>query len=213
LLGAARVLQHGASLAKRSVLLTLLLGASGSQAAARQNVLEYVHERLAQDKSLDAGRRRAVEDAIRERFANYGFNVVNPAKPEDARTLMHVVSEGVLDRADPERIAEVGFAAYRAIWRGAPADAVDGIALYGYQKKIPAESIATWANGYRDGTAAGVPGEVMADAIHEAMIRGWPDSSFKSVKWALVDAARSGWDTRLYAADLLAGMRKDPKHP
>jgi len=138
---------------------------------------------------------------------------VKPEKPEDVRTLMHVVSEGVLDRADATRIAEVGFAAYRAIWRGAPADAVDGIALYGYQKKIPADSIATWANGYRDAIEAGVPGEVMADAIHEAMARGWPDSSFKSVKWALVDAARAGWDTRLYAAYLLQGMRKDPKHP
>ena len=200
-------------MAKRSVLLAVLLGASASHAAARQNVLEYVHQHLAQDRSLDAGRRKALEDAIRDRFANYGFNVVKPEKPEDVRTLMHVVSEGVLDRADPERIADVGFAAYRAIWRGAPADAVDGIALYGYQKKIPAESIATWANGYRDATDAGVPREVMADAIHEAMSRGWPDSSFKSVKWALVDAARSGWETRLYAAYLLAGMRKDPRHP
>jgi len=124
-----------------------------------------------------------------------------------------VIAEGVLDRADPERIADVGFAAYRAIWRDAPADAVAGIALYGYQKKIPADSIATWANGYRDGTGAGVAGEVMADAIHEAMARGWSDSSFRTIKWALVDAARSGWDTRLYAAYLLEGMRKDPKHP
>src|SRR3989442_12324961 len=53
----------------------------------------------------------------------------------------------------------------------------------------------------------------MADAIHEAMVRGWPDSSFRTIKWALVEAARSGSDTRLYAAYLLEGMRKDPKHP
>jgi len=137
---------------------------------------------------------------------------VNPEKPEDARALLHVIAEGVLDRADPARIADVGFAAYRAIWRGAPADAVDGIALYGYQRKIPADSIAAWANGYRDGTEAGVADEVMADAIHEAMVQGWPDSSFRTIKWALVDAARAGWDTRLYAAYLLEGMRKDPKH-
>jgi lipoprotein Spr len=176
-------------------------------------VLEYVHVQLLQDRSLEAPGRKAIEAALEKRFANYGFNVVNPDKPEDARTLLNVIAEGVLDRADPERIADVGFAAYRAIWRGAPADAVAGIALYGYQKKIPADSIATWANGYRDGTGAGVAGEVMADAIHEAMARGWSDSSFRTIKWALVDAARSGWDTRLYAAYLLEGMRKDPKHP
>jgi len=176
-------------------------------------VLEYVHGQLLQDRSLEGPRRQAIEAALKERFANYGFNVVNPDKPDDARTLLHVIAEGVLDRADPGRIADVGFAAYRAIWRGAPADAVDGIALYGYQKNIPADSIAVWANGYRDGTDAGVAGEVMADAIHEAMVQGWPDSSFRTIKWALVEAARSGSDTRLYAAYLLEGMRKDPKHP
>jgi len=180
--------------------------AGSAHAAARQNVLEYVHEKL-------HGENPALEDAIRDRFADYGVNVVKPDKPEDVQTLMHVISEGLLDEASPERIAEVGFAAYQAIWRGAPAEAVDGIALYGYQKKIPADSIAAWANGYREGTDGGVPGEVMADAIHEAMAGGWPDSSFNTVKWALVSAAKSGWDTRLYAAYLLAGMRKDPLHP
>lgn len=169
-------------------------------------MLEYVHEKL-------HGERPDVEAAIKERFQNYGFNVVKPDKPEDAQTLMHVVSEGLLDNAAAERIAEVGFAAYQAIWRGAPADAVDGIALYGYQKKIPADSIATWANGYREGTAAGVPGEVMADAIHEAMAHNWPDSSFNTVKWSLVAAAKNGWDTRNYAAHLMLGMRKDAGHP
>jgi lipoprotein Spr len=172
-----------------------------------------VHEKLAQDRALDPDRRRAIEAALEARFANYGFNVVRPEKPEDARTLLHVIAEGVLDRADPARIADVGFAAYQAIWRGAPADAVDGIALYGYQKKIAAESIATWANGYRDATAAGVAGEVIADAVHEAMAQGWSDSSFNTVKWGLVSAARSGWDTRLYGAYLLEGMRKDKAHP
>jgi len=59
----------------------------------------------------------------------------------------------------------------------------------------------------------GVPGEVIADAIHEAMAQGWPDTSFNTVKWALVSAAKSGWDVRLYGAYLLDGMRKDQAHP
>lgn len=210
-MGAARLLQHGASLAKRSILVALLL-ASAAQ-AARQNVLEYVHEKLQRDRSLEPARRAALEAALAERFANYRFNVVKPDQPQDAQTLMHVIDEGLLDGVEPARIAEVGFAAYRAVWRGAPADAVDGIALYGYQKKISADSIATWANGYREGVDGGVPGEVMAGAIHEAMARGWPDSSFNVAKWALVSAAKSGWDSRLHAAYFLEGMRRDPAHP
>ena len=187
--------------------------AASVQAAPRQNVLEFVHARLATDRALEPARRAALEAAIQERFANYGFNIVKPEKPEDARTLLHVIEEGVMDDVEPARIAEVGFAAYQAIWRGAPAEAVDGIALYGYQKKIPADSIAAWANGYREGVAAGVPGEVMADAIHEAMAQGWPDATFNTVKWALVSAVKAGFEVRLYAAYILAGMRKDPEHP
>src|SRR5260370_11348907 len=196
-----------------SLAIALRLCTRAVHAAPRQNVLEYVHAQLMKDRSLEPSKREALESALEDRFANYGFNVVKPDKPEDVRTLLHVICEGLLDDTDPARIAEVGFAAYQAIWRGAPADAVDGIALYGYQKKIPADSIATWANGYREGTDAGVPGDVMADAIHEAMAHGWSDSNFNIVKWALVSAAKSGWGTRLYAAYLLAGMGSDPSHP
>jgi cell wall-associated NlpC family hydrolase len=199
--------------ARRSLLVALCLSLPAVAAPARQNVLEYVHESLGKDSSLTPAQRTAIEDAIRERFADYGVNVVKPEQPDDVRTLMHVVSEGTLDDTDPARIADVAFAAYQAIWRGAPPEAVDGIALYGFQKKIPAASIATWANGYREGVAAGVPDEVMADTVHEAMANNWSDNSFNTVKWALTGAARSGWDTRLYAAHMLAGMRKDPAHP
>ena len=199
-------------MARRSLLVALCI-ALPAISAPRQNVLEVVNQELAKDSSLDPAQRSALEEAIRERFADYGVNVVRPEQPEDVHTLLHVVSEGILDEAEPARIADVAFAAYQAIWRGAPAEAVDGIALYGFQKKIPAASIATWANGYREGVAAGVPNEVMADTVHEAMAGNWTDSSFNTVKWALTGAARSGWDTRLYAVHLLAGMRKDPQHP
>jgi cell wall-associated NlpC family hydrolase len=155
----------------------------------------------------------AMESAIRERFANYGNDVVHPDTAESARAVLHVVSEGQLDGADPARIADVAFAAYTAIRRGADPDAVEGIALYGFQKKIPADSIATWANGFREGVQAGVPEEVMADVVHEAMAGNWSDATFNTVKWAIVGAAREHWDTRVYAAHLLGGMRKDPQHP
>ena len=176
-------------------------------------MLEYVHAQLARDPALGAGEREALEKAIRARFANYGFNVVKPGRAEDVHTLMHMVAEGTLDEASPERIADVAFAAYQAIWRGAPAEAVDGIALYGFQRRVAAESIAAWANGYREAVQGGVPAEVIADVIHSAMAHEWADSKFNQVKWALVAQARTGGDVRLFAAYLLAGLAKDPEHP
>ena len=146
--------------------------------AERQNVLEYVHDQLARDASLSQPQRAALEEAIHDRFANYAFNIVRPEKPEDVRALMHMISEGTLDDTPPERVAEVAFAAYQAIWRGAPAEAVDGIALYGFQKPVPADSIAAWANGYREAVQGGVPPEVIADVIHSAMAHGWDDRTF-----------------------------------
>src|SRR5436190_2019118 len=85
-----RRLHHlGASLAKRSLLVAILV-APPLHAAARQNVLEYVHARLLEDRSLDAATRQTIEAALRDRFANYAFNVVDPDKPQDARALLHV---------------------------------------------------------------------------------------------------------------------------
>lgn len=185
----------------------------GGPVAARENVVEYVHGQLARDASLSAQQRAALEQAIHDRFANYAFDVVRPEKPEDVRALMHMISEGTLDDASPERIADVAFAAYQAIWRGGPAEAVDGIALYGFQKPVPADSIAAWANGYREAVAAKVPPEVIAEVIHSAMARDWPDRTFNQIKQALISAERSGFDVRLYAAFLLAGMERDPEHP
>jgi cell wall-associated NlpC family hydrolase len=198
--------------AQRSVFVAAAL-ACAAHAAPRQNVIEYVHAQLAADTALAQPQRDALEQAIHDTFANYAFNIVKPSNPEDVRALMHMVAEGTLDDAAPERIAEVAFAAYQAIWRGAPAEAVDGIALYGFQKPVPADSIAAWANGYREAVQGGVPPEVIADVIHSAMARDWDDRTFNQIKQALIAANRNGWDARLYASYLLAGMEKDKEHP
>jgi cell wall-associated NlpC family hydrolase len=58
-----------------------------------------------------------------------------------------------------------------------------------------------------------VPDEVMADTIHEAMAHAWTDSNFNTVKWGLVAAAKNGWDMRLFAGYVLAGMRRNPTRP
>ena len=182
-------------------------------AAPRQNVLEYVRQQLARDRGFTAGQRAALYDAIRDRFANYGFNVVKPEAPQDVQTLMHVVAEGMFDQAPPERIADVAYAAYTAVWRGAPAEVVDGIALYGFRKPVPADKLASWANGYRDAVKGGVPPEVGADLVRNAMEHGWEVSTFETLKWGLVDAARRKYDVKLYAAYVFTGLERDPQHP
>src|SRR5712691_11764426 len=211
-LGAARVQQHRASMARRSLLLALALAVPAG-AAPRQNVLEYVREKLARDRGFTPAQRAQLQKALEDRFANYGHNVVRPDKPQDVQTLMHVVAEGMFDQAPMDRIAEVAFAAYQAVWRGAPAEVVDGIALYGFRKPVPPDKLAAWANGYRVAVKGGVPDEVAADLVRNAMEHGWDVRGFDTVKWGLIDAARRKYDVKLYAAYVFAGMEKDPLHP
>jgi cell wall-associated NlpC family hydrolase len=176
-------------------------------------VLEYARAQLAKDRGFTPAQRAQLQQALEERFANYGHNVVRPDKPQDVQTLLHVVAEGMFDGAPMERIAEVAFAAYQAVWRGAPAEVVDGIALYGFRKPVPPEKLAAWANGYRVAVKGGVPEEVAADLVRNAMERGWDVHSFDTVKWGLIDAARRKYDLKRYAAYVFAGMEKDALHP
>jgi cell wall-associated NlpC family hydrolase len=199
-------------MARRSLLVALAL-ALPSVAAPRQSVLEYVRGELARDRGFTPAQRTELLDALRDRFANYGLNVVRPDKPQDVQTLLHVVAEGMFDHAPMDRIADVAFAAYQAVWRGAPAEVVQGIALYGFRKPVAPEMLAAWANGYRVAVKGGVPDEVAADLVRNAMEGGWDVRTFDTVKWGLVDAARRKYDVKLYAAYVFAGMEKDRQHP
>jgi cell wall-associated NlpC family hydrolase len=198
--------------AKRSLLVALAL-ALPAVAAERLSVLEYVRGELARDRGFTPAQRTELLEALRDRFANYGLNVVRPDKPQDVQTLLHVVAEGMFDHAPMDRIADVAFAAYQAVWRGAPAEVVEGIALYGFRKPVPPEKLAAWANGYRVAVKGGVPDEVAADLVRNAMEGGWDVRTFDTLKWGLVDAARRKYDVKLYAAYVFAGMEKDPQHP
>src|SRR3989442_7968014 len=109
---------------------------------------------------------------------------------QDVQTLMQVVAEGMFDQAPMDRIAEVAFAAYQAVWRGAPAEVIEGIALYGFRKPVPPDKLAAWANGYRVAVKGGVPDQVAADLVRNAMEGGWDGRTFDTLKWGLVHAAR-----------------------
>lgn len=199
-------------MARRSLLVALAL-ALPAGAAPRQNVLEYVRQKIAADRGFTPAQRAELQKALEDRFAGYGNNVVRPDKPQDVQTLMHVVVEGMFDHAPLERIADVAFAAYQAVWRGAPSEVVDGIALYGFRKRVAPETLSAWANGYRLAVTGGVPDEVAADLVRNAMERDWDVRTFDTLKWGLVDAAKRKYDVKLYAAYVFAGMEQDSRHP
>ncbi|MBS2021048.1 MAG: C40 family peptidase [Deltaproteobacteria bacterium] len=193
------------------VLGALAIPASAT-AAGRQNVAEFLQATFAKDKGLSPEERASLLAAIKERFASYADTVVHPEKG-DMAAVLNVISEGKMDELSDERIADVAFAAYQAIYRGADTEVVQGIALYGYRKKVDAERIAQWANGYRLLTTNHVPDEVAADLVRVAMEKDWDEHAFDTIKWALVSGVKAGHDPRLYAATLFSRLQKDPQHP
>jgi cell wall-associated NlpC family hydrolase len=189
------------------LLLAALLGAPAqAEAAPRQNVIEYLDAQMRQDPGISAADRAGILSAIENRFAAYALEVVRDRKLEGAKVVLHMIVEGTFDNTSAERIADVSFAAYQAISRGAPPDVVEGIALYGYRKKIAWETISLWANGYNEMAQRGVPGDVAADLVASAVDRGWDDYAFTTFKRSLIDAKRAGFDVKDYATYLFGHM-------
>lgn len=176
--------------------------AAPAAAQTRQNLLETLGAELAKDRAYSPAERAALLAALRDRFADYGLQVVDARRRAGVPVVLHIITEGSFDQAAPERVADVAFAAWQAMSRGAPAEAVEGIALYGYRKSIPGERIAVWANGYRQLTEAKVPPEVAADLVRLTMERDIDDSTFNTLKWSLADAVKDGHDPKDYATFL-----------
>lgn len=187
------------------LLLSALLAAPAA-AQGRQNVLETISTALDSDQGYDASGRARLMAAIKSRFADYGLQVVNDSRKKAIPVVLHVITEGSFDEAPADRMAEVAFAAYQAMSRGADPEVVEGIALYGYRKKIPGERLATWANGYRNLTENRIPGDVAADLVRVAMEKDLPDSDFNILKWAMVDGVKKGYDPKDYATYLFGSV-------
>ncbi|MBI5629492.1 MAG: C40 family peptidase [Elusimicrobia bacterium] len=193
--------------------LIFCLWAPSLWAQGRQNVVEYLAAALEKDRGFSADERSEILEAVKERFASYALQVVPKDRPDAAQAALHMLVEGSLDAAPAERIAEVAFSAYQAISRGAPREVVEGIALYGYRKKVSAESLSVWANGYQQLVENRVPGDVAADLVRNAMEGEWEDSSFNTLKWALVQGIKENFEIRDYAVYLFGNMAKNGRKP
>ena len=167
---------------------------------------------LQKDQGLTDEGRAAIVAAIHERFHDYANRVVKP-DGADLSVVLRMIAEGTFDNVSPERIAEVAFAAFVAVGRGAQPEIVEGIGLYGYRKQIPGDRIAVWANGFNDTAKGGVPAEVGADLVANAMEHDWDDSTFNTFKWSLVDAQKRKFDIRRYAAFLFQRMEQGRQRP
>ncbi len=194
------------------ILLAVLLAAPAS-AQPRQNVLETLGAALETDKGYEPAERAALMSAIKTRFADYGVQTVNPQRAKAIPVVLHILTEGSFDQAPPERTAEVAFSAYQAMSRGADPEVVEGVALYGYRKKISADTLSTWANGYKQLTDGKVPGAVAADLVRVSMEKNLPDSDFNTLKWSLVDGVKNGFDPKDYASYLFGHLLEGKSGP
>jgi cell wall-associated NlpC family hydrolase len=194
-------------------LLLAVLLAVPAAAQGRKNVLETLGEALDSDKGYEPAERAALMSAIKTRFADYGVQVVNPQRAKTIPVVLHILTEGSMDQNSPERTADVAFAAYQAMSRGSDPEVVEGVALYGYRKKISADTLSTWANGYKQLTDGKVPGDVAADLVRVSMEKNLPDSDFNTLKWSLVDGVKNGFDPKDYASYLFGHLLEGKEGP
>lgn len=193
--------------------LILLLLAVSASAQPRKNVLETLSAALETDKAYSLAEREALLSAIKTRFADYGLQTVTPQREKAIPVVLTILTEGSFDQAPPERTAEVAFSAYQAMSRGSDPEVVQGVALYGYRKKISADTLSTWANGYKNMTDGKVPGDVAADLVRVSMEKNLPDSDFNTMKWSLVDGVKNGFDPKDYASYLFGTLLEGKKRP
>ena len=189
------------------------LAAAPAFSQSRQTVSEYISAALEKDPAFTPEERQAMEKAVRDSFTAYWSDIVKPGRAEGVQVVMRMIVEGQMDEAPPERIAEVAFAAYQAISRGAPPDVAEGIALYGYRKKISPRLISLWSNGYNELVKNKVPPEIGADLVRNAMEKDWDEYAFNTFKWALVRASKEGFDIRDYAVYLFGNMLQGKRMP
>lgn len=198
---------------KLGLCLFAILLAVPAAAQPRKNVLETLSEALESDKGYEPSERAELMAAIKTRFADYGVQIVNPQRAKAIPVVLHILTEGSFDQSPPERIADVSFAAYQAMSRGGDPEVVEGVALYGYRKKISADTLSTWANGYKQLTDGKVPGDVAADLVRLSMEKNLPDSDFNTLKWSLVDGVKNGFDPKDYASYLFGHLLEGKSGP
>ncbi len=187
--------------------------ALAAQAKPRVSLIERIEADLGRDMAFSKAEREKYLAEFRSRLGAYAFDVLKDQLLDAADVLMSVVTEGSFEKAAIGRTVAVAAAAYVAVSRGASAEAVRGIALYGFSKKLGSGKIEAFANGYRDLTRFGVPAGVAKDLIFNAARNGWETDVFNTLKWGLVQAARAEFDCRDFSRYMIGHYLEGRSRP
>jgi len=196
-----------------SILAIQIIVTSVVNAEQATSLFEQIESGLRADPAFTEDERQMYLYAFRERLAAYGRDILNGERERGAGVLMAIVMEGSLGQVPLERTVDVASAAYIAIRRGSNPEAVEGIALYGFRKKVDTDLIEAWANGYGELLEFGVPAHVAEDLVFQAADHGWDIYTFNTFKWGLVQAAKAGYAPEDFQAYMIGNYLKDGEGP
>lgn len=190
-----------------------LLLTSSTGAGPRVSVIERIEAELEKDRAFSDLERKSYLRSFRRQLGAYAFDVMKAERAAGVEVVMRVVMEGSFEQVEVERTVAVAAAAYVAISRGAPPDLVEGIALYGFRRKLDADTIAAWANGANHCIRFGVPRDVARDLVYNAAEHGWDLHTFNTFKWGLVEAVRKGYDLEAFSTYLFGTFLEEEHLP
>jgi cell wall-associated NlpC family hydrolase len=177
------------------------------------SLMERIEADIAADPGLTPAQRAEYTGEFRLQLAAYGRDLLRDNKARAADVLMTIVTEGSFDEVDIKRTVVIATEAYIAIARGSDPVVVEGIALYGFRKKISADKIEAWANGYAECVKFGVPPYIAEDLVYNALERDWDITTYNILKWGLVDGAKSGFDMEAFQTYLIGTYVQNGKSP
>lgn len=190
------------------IVICSLAWAQAAWAGPRVTLIEKLEADLKKDPALSEEERQEYLDEFKQQLGAYAFDIMKGERAKGVDVILAIVMEGSFDRLPPKRIVSVAAGAYVAISRGGHPEVVQGIALYGFKKKLNGEVIAALANGYRECRQAGIPRHVARDLVYHAADGSWDIETFNRLKRGLILAAREKLDLEDFNAYLLGNFKK-----
>jgi cell wall-associated NlpC family hydrolase len=196
-----------------AVFLCSLLWVSTAWAGPRATLIEKIEANLKKDQALSDKERQAYLDEFKQQLGAYAFDIMKGQKAKGVDVILNVIMEGSFDQLPVKRIVSVATGAYVAISRGGHPEVVQGIAMYGFKKKLKGDVIAALANGYQECRKAGIPRHVAKDLIYHAADGNWDIETFNRLKRGLIQAAREKFNVEDFNAYMLGNFKKGGAGP
>lgn len=200
-------------MSRLTIFLCFVFWVSAAWAGPRVTLIEKLESDLKKDQALSQKERQAYLDELKQQLGAYAFDIMKGQKAKGVDVILSIIMEGSFDQLPVKRIVSVATAAYVAISRGGQPEVVQGIAMYGFKKKLKGDVIAALANGYRECRKAGVPRHVAKDLIYHAADGSWAIETFNRLKRGLIQAAQEEFNLEDFNAYLLGNFKKGGAGP